>query len=255
MQRTAFGKPISSFGAIRHKLAEMAIRTWVVESMVYRTAALLSENDPELAAECSILKVFGSETLDFVVDEAVQIFGGYGFTSEYPVERYYRDARVNRIFEGTNEINRLLIGRLLFKRNVFEARFSASGETAAAKEALKLVAELALDVQKDGMKDAQEVLMHLADMAIEIYAMDSALCRAARPGAGNTHTCMAKTFVNDALPRVSWSATQTLASLAEGESLRDGLDRIRRLFSQIPLDTVRMRRQIAEHVLDTFEDF
>src|SRR6185295_6625669 len=163
-QRTAFGKAISNFGAIQHKLAEMAIRISVIESMVYRTAHVLSGIDPEYAVECSTLKVLGSEALDYVVDEAVQVFGGYGFTSEYPVERYYRDARVNRIFEGTNEINRLLISRMLFKRNVLGGKVESSGECGPARQILQEVAQLALKKHGVSVSNEQEILMHLADM-------------------------------------------------------------------------------------------
>jgi alkylation response protein AidB-like acyl-CoA dehydrogenase len=248
-QRTAFGKPIASFGAIQHKLAEMAIRIWTVESMVYRTAKMLSGIDPEYAAECSILKVFGTEALDYVVDEAVQIFGGYGFTSEYAVERYYRDARVNRIFEGTNEINRLLIGRTLFKRNVFSTTGSFSGPLGGARQALELTAHLAAEKYADTLPQQQEVLMHLADMAMEIYAMDSAACRATRSG-NPVHRAMADTFVNDAMQRFRWSGIQTIAALAEGDSRKAHLQRMETLCAYDPCDTVRTRRRIAEAVLD-----
>jgi alkylation response protein AidB-like acyl-CoA dehydrogenase len=248
-QRTAFGKPISGFGAIQHKLAEMAIRLWVVESMVYRTASLLHGVDPEFAVECSTLKVYGSEALDFVVDEAVQIFGGYGFTSEYPVERYYRDARVSRIFEGTNEINRLLIARMLFKRNVPGRRVDSSGRLGPARQVLQFVANLALQCHGEAIKDQQEILMHLADITMEIYAMDSALCRAARSGSG-LHSWMAETFVSDALARVSWSATQIVASLAEGEQLQAHLGRLRGSLAYTPANTVQTRQRIAESFLD-----
>jgi alkylation response protein AidB-like acyl-CoA dehydrogenase len=245
--RTAFGKPIASFGAIQHKLAEMATRLWVVESMVYRTAAVLSGIDPEYAAECSTLKVLGSEALDYVVDEAVQIFGGYGFTADYPVERYYRDARVNRIFEGTNEINRLLIARLLLKRNVFKAEVEAGGRLGAPREILQFVAGVAMEKHGEGLKNEQELLMLLADMAMEIYAMDSALCRASKNNAGSE---LAETFVNDALSRIEWRATQVLAAIAEGDTLRDHLSRIQKLSRFIPRNTVHLRRQVAEQLLD-----
>ena len=254
-QRTAFGKPIASFGAIQHKLAEMAIRLWVVESMVYRTAHLLRGMDPEYAVECSTLKVFGSEALDYVVDEAVQIFGGYGFTSEYPVERYYRDARVNRIFEGTNEINRLLMARMLFKRKVPGGHVDPAGQLGPAREALQFVANLAEERHGEGIKDQQEVLMHLSDMTMEIYAMDSALCRAGRRGSA-VHSLMplmplmAETFVSDAMARVAWSATQIIASLAEGEELEAHLGRLRRSLVHTPANTVQTRHRIAESLLD-----
>lgn len=248
-QRTAFGKPIATFGAIQHKLAEMAIRIWVTESMVYRTAGLLSGIDPEYAVESSVLKVFGTEALDYVVDEAVQIFGGYGFTSEYPVERYYRDARVNRIFEGTNEVNRLIIGRMLFKRNVFSSPLAPSGLVGAARQALQLTAGLAREKYGDSVPDQQEVLMHLADMVMEIYAMDSALCRATKSSAA-MHKEMADTFVNDAMQRIRWSSMQAVAAMSEGDSRRDLIAQIEILSTHFPIDTVSTRRRIAEQLLD-----
>jgi alkylation response protein AidB-like acyl-CoA dehydrogenase len=248
-QRTAFGKPISSFGAIQHKLAEMAIRIWVVESMVYRTAHLLRGIEPEYAVECSTLKVFGSEALDYVVDEAVQIFGGYGFTSEYAVERYYRDARVNRIFEGTNEINRLLIARMLFKRGVLGGTVETSGPLGPARQVLQFVTNLAAEKHGEAIKDQQEVLMHIADMTMEMYAMESALCRSGRTGI-ELHARMAETFVNDALARLAWSATQIVAALADGDELRTHLGRIQQLLAHTPANTVQNRRRIAESLLD-----
>jgi alkylation response protein AidB-like acyl-CoA dehydrogenase len=248
-QRTAFGKPIATFGAIQHKLAEMAIRIWVLESMVYRTANLLSGIDPEFAVECSVLKVFGTEALDYVVDEAVQIFGGYGFTSEYPVERYYRDARVNRIFEGTNEINRLLIGRMLFKRQVFNAPVASSGVVGGARQALQRTATLTAEKYGDTLQDQQEVLMHLADMVMEIYAMDSALARAAKSGSP-MHKEIADTFANDAIHRVRWSSMQAIAAMTEDAARRAELAQLDRLCAHIPTDTISTRRRIAEAVLD-----
>jgi alkylation response protein AidB-like acyl-CoA dehydrogenase len=248
-QRTAFGKPIATFGAIQHKLAEMATRLWVTESMVYRTARMLSGIDPEYAVECSTLKVFGSEALDYVVDEAVQIFGGYGFTSEYPVERYYRDARVNRIFEGTNEINRLLIARMLFKRRVLSGGVESAGKLGPARQALQLVANAAVERHGESVKDEQEILMHLADMAMEIYAMDSAISRADKHPT-ELHALMAETFVSDALARVWWSATQILAALLEGHALAAQLGRLHALSAHTPSNTVNSRRRIAEYLLE-----
>ena len=248
-QRTAFGKPIASFGAIRHKLAEMAIRIWVIETMVHRTAHLLKGIDSEYAVECSTLKVFGSEALDYVVDEAVQIFGGYGFTSEYPVERYYRDARVYRIFEGTNEINRMLIARLLFKRNVFSGGVESSGQLGPARQVLQFVANLATEKHGEALKDQQEILMHLADMTMEIYAMDSALCRSLRSPA-QVHGWIAETFVSDAMARIWWSATQIVASLVEGDELAAHLGRLHGLLAYTPANTIQNRQRIAEFLLD-----
>ena len=252
-QRTAFGKPISTFGAIQHKLAEMAVQLWVVESMVYRTADRLHGIDPEYAVECSALKVFGSEALDYVVDEAVQVFGGYGFTTEYPVERYYRDARVNRIFEGTNEINRLLIARMLLKRNVFSQKVGGVEPLRSARDMFQFVANLAIEKHEEGLKNEQEILMLLADIAMEIYAMDSALCRASKNDVASGKW-IADTFVSDALSRIERAGTQTLSAVSEGDQLRAHLTRLKSYFTAIPSNTVQLRRRIAEHLLDSVFD-
>jgi len=291
-QRIAFGKPIASFGAIKHKLAEMAIRTWITEGMVYRTAGMMDralENAnmddaqqvlkaiEEYAIECSILKVFGSETLDFVVDEAVQVYGGYGYSAEYPVERYYRDSRVNRIFEGTNEINRLLIPGMLLKRGtsghlplqpavkavvdeVMSATLPAepSGpfgpETAAvaqAKKAVLFAAGSALQKYMNAIRDEQEVLTHISNMVMEAFAMDTAVCRLMKKGSNGIQGDAARTFINDSMARIEFSGKQILAAVAEGDMLRTQLSALRRLLRWSPVNTVKARQRIAEYLCDT----
>jgi alkylation response protein AidB-like acyl-CoA dehydrogenase len=283
-QRVAFGKPIASFGAIRHKLAEMAIRIWITEGMVYRTAGLMDRSldgidmdnaadvlkaIEEYAIECSILKVFGSETLDFVVDEAVQVYGGYGYSAEYPVERYYRDSRVNRIFEGTNEINRLLIPGMLLKRAakgqlplhaaaraVVDEVMSASMSNEStgplqAKKALLFTAGAALQKYGEGIRDEQEVLMHLSNMVMEAYAVDTAVTRLAKKTSTDIHREVAATFINDSMGRIEFAARQVLAAVAEGDNLRMQLAALRRLLRWTPINTVRARQKIADFLTDS----
>jgi len=276
-QRIAFGKPIASFGAIRHKLAEMAIRIWVAEGMVHRTAGLMDRaleqvnvDEPkqvlkafeEYAIECSILKVFGSEVLDFVVDEAVQIYGGYGYSAEYPVERYYRDSRVNRIFEGTNEINRMLIPGMLLKRAATgrlplsaptDSMSSSDLETEAlqkAKKAFLLVAGVAVGRYGEAIKNEQEVLMNLSNMVMEIYAIDTALCRVAKSNASEVSRPIVQTYINDAMSRLMFSATQTLAAVLDGAALRTQLSAVRQLLEWTPINTVQLRQRVAEYLID-----
>jgi alkylation response protein AidB-like acyl-CoA dehydrogenase len=264
-QRIAFGKPISSFGAIQHKLAEMAVRIWVTEGMVYRTANLMDQAIQgvpiedrartiaamkEYAVECSIAKVFGSETLDYVVDEAVQIYGGYGFSAEYPVERYYRDSRVNRIFEGTNEINRLMISGMLLKRvsetlNLPNPSGALAAEAAAVGRLKKVYGILAASVSPNS---EQEVLMLLADVAIGIYAVDTALHRARKIVDSGRDSeiavAMFRTFLNDEIARIGFASRQVLAAT--------GGDRLSEVESQLhwtPVNTVPTRRRIAEHMI------
>jgi alkylation response protein AidB-like acyl-CoA dehydrogenase len=285
--RQQFGRAIASFGAIRHKLAEMAIRELAVESMLYRTAGLLDKEIgestdaavmlsalEELAIEASILKVAGSEMLDYVLDENVQIHGGNGFVRDYAAERHYRDARVNRIFEGTNEINRLLIPGAL-------ARRAAKGTIPLVAAALRLQEELLalpstdvsangpLDAQRrttSGMKKAglmvlgtamqkfgeklpeeQEILSETADILIDIFAAESMTIRAAgMPEAG---VAAARVFVNDAALRVEVAARTTLSAMLEGDDLRTRLAALRRFLKVPSLNTVALRRVVADAVV------
>jgi alkylation response protein AidB-like acyl-CoA dehydrogenase len=298
-QRKQFGQPIASFGAIKHKIGEMTVRAYAVEALLYRTAGMIDariESTPheptdgsaalaafeEYAIEASIAKVAGSEALDFVLDENVQIHGGNGFVHDYPAERHYRDARVNRIFEGTNEINRLLIPGMLARRAVkgdigvigaakalqdelmgppAMGSFgddSTLGEEKRAVQAFKKIALMALGVamQTFGQKlsDQQEVLTHLADMLMDLFAAESAVLRASAAAAtqgarGALHVDAARVFVNDAAMRIDASARQALAATVEGDTLRTMLAALRRLNKVMPINTAALRRRLADETV------
>jgi alkylation response protein AidB-like acyl-CoA dehydrogenase len=285
--RRQFGEPLASFGAIRHKLAEMAIRAYAVESMLYRTAGLIDnalqgshESAMVLAAleefaiEASILKVAGSEMIDFVLDENIQVHGGNGFVRDYPAERHYRDARVNRIFEGTNEINRLLIPGMLAKRAIkgtlpiiaaarrlqdelLAPSFADSAPdepleaerraVAAMKKTALMVLGTAMQTYGAKLADQQEVLMTAADIIIDTYASESVLLRAAA-ARGPVHEAAARTFVSDAAGRVELAARTALAAMAEGDTLRTLLAALRRVMKGTPANTVSMRRTVADAI-------
>ena len=292
-QRKQFGHPISDFGAIKYKLGEMTARTYALESLMYRTAGLIDatvadaggHGGPaiasaleEFAVEASIAKVMGSEVLDYVLDENVQVHGGNGFVKDYPAERFYRDARVNRIFEGTNEINRMLIPGMLIRRalkgeiglipaakRLQDELLSPSGPSLSADEgldadmktvaALKKVALMVLGtaMQTYGQKltDEQEILCAAADILIDIYAAESAVLRAREAVAGGRsdaalHEAAARTFVNDATQRVQAAATNALAAMAEGDTLRTLLAALRRVLKATPINTVALRRTLAD---------
>ena len=289
-QRRQFGQPIASFGAIRHKLGEMVARAYASDSMMYRTmglidgalqasgahegAALVSAFE-EFAIEASILKVAASESLHHILDENVQIHGGNGFVHDYPAERHYRDSRVNRIFEGTNEINRLLIPGMLIRRALkgglpliqaakrlqdellSPAAMDAApagplGEERRAVAAMKKVALMVLGtaMQKFGEKltEEQEVLCHAADIVIETFAAESALVRAVQTGNGLAVDA-ARVTVSDGAARVEFSARQALAAMAEGDMLRTLLAALRRLMKVTPVNTVALRRNLSDAAL------
>jgi alkylation response protein AidB-like acyl-CoA dehydrogenase len=288
-ERKQFGQPIATFGAIQHKLAEMTIREFAVESMLYRTAGLIdgavqgsAGADAALAAfeefavEASALKVAGSEMLDYVVDENVQIHGGNGFVRDYAAERHYRDARVNRIFEGTNEINRLLIPSLLVRRALkgtlplgFAAQTIDSGSSstslpeppdglpleaerravAAMKKVALLVLGTAVRTFGEKLAERQEILSATADIVIDVFAAESSTLRAAAAPEGVSHA-VARVFVNDAAGRVETAARTALAGMADGETLREALGTLGRLLVRPTTNTVALRRQISAAVLN-----
>ncbi len=297
-ERVAFGKPIADFGLIRAKLAEMAVRIFALESMIYRSAGMMdhavaaadSASDKtqagmkaleEYAIESSISKVYGSETLNFVVDEAVQIYGGYGFHEDYPVARAYRDARINRIFEGTNEINRLLVIQMLMKRALTGALpLLAAGaklqeEILAApslddaisgpwteedrvvegmKKSFLLAAGAAMQKHREQLAEQQEIVGALADIVIDVYAAESSVRRAQKAeavrGAQATGAMAdaARVFLYDAADRVEKQARTALAAVAEGDMLRTQLMILRRLLKREPVDAVALRRNVAAAV-------
>ncbi len=293
-ERQQFGKSISSFGAIKSKLGEMAVRTWVGEAMIYRTLGLIEAaigEDPhdleakmraieEYSAECSIIKVALSEYCDFLADEMVQIYGGYGYSADYPAERAYRDSRINRIFEGTNEINRMLIpGRLMksamsgklallpaakaLMDEILTPQFAGFedddgvlvAEQKLAKNAKKVgLMTLGTAAQKYmmGLAEQQEILMGIADIIMDAYAMESAILRAQKLAASQGETAaeryidMARVFCNDAVERIEARAKNTLAGMAEGDELRTLLAALRRFTKMTPVNTIAARQRIAD---------
>jgi len=298
LQRKQFGQPIASFGAVRHKLAEIAVREFAVESMLYRTAGLIDSalgshtgtyaNDAVLAAleefaiEASILKVAGSEMIDYAVDENVQIHGGNGFVRDYTAERAYRDARVNRIFEGTNEINRLLIPGMLIRRALkgglplIAAAKALQDEiltppmpeppsdepldnerrtVRSLKKVALMVLGTAMQTYGEKLADQQEVLTCAADIITDVYAAESVLLRAAgRPDlraapAPGIVEAAAQVYISDAAGRVELAARTALAAMSAGDALRTLLAALRRLLKTTPANTVALRRQIADAIV------
>lgn len=297
-QRYQFGVPISSFGLIKHKLAEMAIRTYAADAMTYRTVGMIEDalatvdrDNPadmlkaieDYAVECSIIKVIGSETLDYVSDEAVQVFGGNGYSKDYPVERAYRDSRISRIYEGTNEINRLIISGQLLRRAVkgdlalFPAAKKLMDEMLSpsmteepaegvfsqervalgnAKKAAIAVLGSAAQKYRDKVQEQQEVLAAASDIIMEIYGMESVILRTEKFIAGrgeaacSNHIDAARTFVNDSISRVEERAKTALAAMSEGDELRTMLAVLRRYMKYTPINTIAARRRIADSMIE-----
>jgi alkylation response protein AidB-like acyl-CoA dehydrogenase len=294
-ERRQFGKPIAEFGLIRQKLAQIAISTYVAESMVYRTGGLVESavggirgSDgvvralEEYAIESSINKVFASEMLDRVVDEVVQIYGGYGYIEDYPAARAYRDSRINRIWEGTNEINRMLIVDMLTKRamrgrlNLLPAiqrvvddltspSVGADGgadgplaeETALVegiKKAALFAAGVAVQKYLDQLEHQQEILAWIADLVTEAFAAESALLRAQKAHnrgveRADLFATMTRAHIQAAMPRVESTARYVLAATDEGDTLRTELSGLRRLLRYTPANLVALQREVADAVI------
>ena len=295
--RKAFNKSIGDFGLIREKLAQMAVGVYAGESMVYRTVGMMDtalgliEKNPEAvrkaieeyAVECSIIKVQCSEMLDFVVDETVQIYGGYGFVEEYPAERPYRDSRVNRIFEGTNEINRLIITGWLLKRAMsgqlpllpaikktmdevmagpsfeeMEGTLVAEQKIGSnAKKLSMLVAGAASQKYMQKLADQQEIMGAIADMVIETFAMDSCLLRARKfiethgEQKASLVTAMTQIYIAGAMTRLEAAARKVIAAVAKGDMMRTQMAIVRRLVKFDPVNVIELQEKVAARVLET----
>jgi alkylation response protein AidB-like acyl-CoA dehydrogenase len=300
-QRKAFNKVIADFGLVREKIADMATLLYVGESLVYRTVGMmdnaLNEVDKsgadamketrkaieEYAVECSIIKVWASEMVDYVVDETMQIYGGYGFVEEYPAERAYRDARINRIFEGTNEINRLIITGFLLKRAMSgqlplmpaikklmdevlsgpsmgeDLEGPLADERKLVGQAKKLglfTAGAATQKYMQAIQDQQEIMGAIADMTIETYAMESAVLRAQKivetkgEAAAVLPIAMTRVYLTQAMEKVESAAKRVIAAVADGDMMRTQLAILRRLAKYEPFNTIELRQQIAQRIIE-----
>ncbi|BCJ86594.1 acyl-CoA dehydrogenase family protein [Effusibacillus dendaii] len=295
-ERKQFGRPISSFTLIGEKLADMNTKIYALESLIYRIVGLYNDifadfEDPndkgrtaanliaEYAIECSISKVFGSEVLGFVADEGVQIHGGYGFIQEYEIEGIYRSSRINRIFEGTNEINRLLIPGTLLRKALkgelplMEATQKLQAELMnltpqspdgtplgnekllieQARKAFLMVGGLAVQKYQQKLDNEQEILANLADMLIEFYAMQSAVLRAEKAlakGNAGLKVTLAKLYANQAFERIEDLGRETLAAMAEGDALRMQLSIFKKLTRVEPINTIALKREVAAKVIE-----
>jgi butyryl-CoA dehydrogenase len=299
-ERKAFGRPIAEFGLIQRKIATAAARLFAAESMAYRTVGMIDaaladadHSDPkevqkrieEYAVECSILKVYGSEMLSYVADELVATMGGYGYVEEYPAERFYRDARINRIFEGTNEINRMIITGWLMKRamagklgllpaikHVMDEvmqppSFDVAGDTgetlahetevlAATRKVALFAAGVASQRWMTALQDQQEIMADLADIIAQVYALESALLRAkklasAKKPAARVAADMAGLLAEETLALAEQAAKRVLAACGDGDMLRTQLAILRRLVKSTPGDAVALSRNVAQACVNT----
>ena len=301
-ERKQFGVPISSFGAIQHKLAEMAIQTFVCESSIYRVSGQVKDKVDEIVAagkapnratakqlaaeeyavECAMMKIFGSEIVDYVVDEAVQVFGGTGYSEEYPVARAYRDSRINRIFEGTNEINRLLSVGMILKRAMkgqldlmgpamaiqkelaapaekknFEGFLAAEKDAIVrAKKAVLMVAGSAVQKFGPGLEKEQEVIMNIADMLIYTFTAESALLRVEKmvetKGEADCalYIDMAKTWLSDSMEKINLQGKHAVCGYAEGDLLHGMLSGLKRFTKYEAYNTIAARRRVANALIE-----
>lgn len=301
-ERKQFGVPISSFGAIQHKLAEMAIRTFATESACYRAGQNIEDkiNDliadgmssseaklkgvEQFAIECAIMKVHGSEVLDYVVDEGVQVYGGMGFSEEAPMARAYRDARITRIYEGTNEINRMLLVGMVFKRalkgelNLLQPAMEVAKELTSVpsfatpdlsrpfaeekevlknlKKAILMTAGKAAQTFGPKLNDEQEILMCIADMMIEVYVAESTLLRTEKliGSQGETATRIqqhiARVYLSEAVEKVNSAGKEAIAAFVKGDELKVMLMGLKRFTKTAPINTVALRREIASTMIE-----